>query len=105
MPPHADHTSRVEALDLLRLVAVLAVVLYHFGFWGPAMQLGYVLFDRLAPADAALSVVAIVMGMTLLAWIVWRYVERPAQRCTREFLTGHAARFGWSCKLNAPARS
>src|SRR2546427_494309 len=36
MPPQADHTSRVEALDLLRLVAVLAVVLYHFGFWGPA---------------------------------------------------------------------
>src|SRR5882672_10893438 len=36
MPPQTDHTSRVEALDLLRLVAVLAVVLYHFGFWGPA---------------------------------------------------------------------
>src|SRR3954454_18612588 len=31
-------TSRVEALDLLRLVAVLGVVLYHFGFWGPAAQ-------------------------------------------------------------------
>src|SRR5882762_2012270 len=38
MPPQADHTSRVEALDLLRLAAVLAVVLYHFGFWGPAHQ-------------------------------------------------------------------
>lgn len=29
-------SSRVQALDLLRLVAVAAVVLYHFGFWGPA---------------------------------------------------------------------
>ncbi|MBR1090724.1 acyltransferase [Bradyrhizobium manausense] len=28
--------SRVPGLDLLRLVAVAAVVLYHYGFWGPA---------------------------------------------------------------------
>ncbi len=38
MPPSDSPTSRVEALDLLRLVAVLGVVLYHFGFWGPASQ-------------------------------------------------------------------
>ena len=36
MPPSASSPSRVEALDLLRLVAVLGVLLYHFGFWGPA---------------------------------------------------------------------
>lgn len=28
--------SRVPVLDLLRLVAVGAVILYHYGFWGPA---------------------------------------------------------------------
>jgi peptidoglycan/LPS O-acetylase OafA/YrhL len=28
--------SRVPGLDLLRLVAVAAVVLYHYGFWGPS---------------------------------------------------------------------
>lgn len=28
--------SRVPALDLLRLLAVGAVILYHYGFWGPA---------------------------------------------------------------------
>lgn len=35
--PKDDHASvnRVEALDLLRLVAVLGVVLYHYGFRGP----------------------------------------------------------------------
>jgi peptidoglycan/LPS O-acetylase OafA/YrhL len=30
--------SRVPGLDLLRLVAVAAVVFYHYGFWGPASQ-------------------------------------------------------------------
>lgn len=28
--------SRVPGLDLLRLAAVAGVVLYHYGFWGPA---------------------------------------------------------------------
>jgi peptidoglycan/LPS O-acetylase OafA/YrhL len=28
--------SRVQALDLLRLGAVAAVVFYHYGFWGPS---------------------------------------------------------------------
>jgi peptidoglycan/LPS O-acetylase OafA/YrhL len=69
------------------------------------MQFGYVLFDRQSPADAPPLVVAIVLGMTLLAWIVWRYVERPAQRWTKEFLTGHATRFGWSSRPQAPVRS
>ena len=29
-------SPRVPALDLLRLAAVGAVILYHYGFWGPA---------------------------------------------------------------------
>ena len=35
---HQNRTdsSRVPALDLLRLAAVGAVILYHYGFWGPA---------------------------------------------------------------------
>jgi peptidoglycan/LPS O-acetylase OafA/YrhL len=63
------------------------------------MQFGYVLFTRLAPANAVFWVVAIVLAMTWLAWIVWRYVERPAQRWVRDFLSGRAVRFGWPLKL------
>jgi peptidoglycan/LPS O-acetylase OafA/YrhL len=36
MTPRKDvASSRVGSLDLLRLVAVLMVVFYHYGFWGP----------------------------------------------------------------------
>jgi len=33
---HRSDPSRVPGLDLLRLAAVAAVILYHYGFWGPA---------------------------------------------------------------------
>ncbi len=67
------------------------------------MQLGYVLFYRQAPAGAVPQVVAIVVGMLLLSWVVWRYFERPAQRRTKEFLTGHATRLGWPIKPGTAA--
>ena len=69
------------------------------------MQFGYVLFTRQAPANALPWVVAIVSATTLFAWIVWRYVERPAQRWVRDFLSGRAVRFGWPLKLRAPVGS
>jgi peptidoglycan/LPS O-acetylase OafA/YrhL len=69
------------------------------------MQFGYVLFARQAPADAVPWVVAIVLTMTFLAWAVWRYVEHPAQRWTREFLTRHATRLGWPLKLRTAVES
>jgi peptidoglycan/LPS O-acetylase OafA/YrhL len=62
------------------------------------MQFGYVLFEHQAPTNAVPLVVTIVSAMTLLAWAVWRYLERPAQRWTREFLTRHATRLGWPPK-------
>eukprot|EP01035_Chromulina_nebulosa_P051197 gene51197-biopygen36117 len=36
LPGDRQAASRVQALDLLRLVAVVAVILYHYGFWGPS---------------------------------------------------------------------
>ncbi|WFU15704.1 acyltransferase [Bradyrhizobium sp. CB3481] len=68
------------------------------------MQFGYVLFTH-ASANPVAMVIAIAIGMTLLAWIVWRYVERPAQRWARDFLSGRASRFGWPLKPSAPVGS
>lgn len=36
MGQNRTDSARVPALDLLRLAAVGAVILYHYGFWGPA---------------------------------------------------------------------
>ena len=36
MDQNRTKSTRLPALDLLRLAAVGAVILYHFGFWGPA---------------------------------------------------------------------
>lgn len=36
MDQNQSDSSRVPALDLLRLAAVGAVILYHYGFWGPS---------------------------------------------------------------------
>jgi hypothetical protein len=43
--------SRVPVLDLLRLAAVVAVILYHYGFWGPTSTNGVsqVAIPALAP--------------------------------------------------------
>jgi peptidoglycan/LPS O-acetylase OafA/YrhL len=57
-------------------------------------QIGYTLFVRLAPANAELGVMAIVLGVGLASWILWRYVERPLQSAIRNRLTGWAARLG-----------
>jgi peptidoglycan/LPS O-acetylase OafA/YrhL len=69
------------------------------------MQLGYVLFcaDAL-PGGAPVQVTVIVLGISCLAWSVWRYVERPAQRWTKNSLTHHAARLGWPSQLTGAHR-
>ena len=68
------------------------------------MQLGYVILNVIQPATVAWAVAAIIAGVVLLSWIVWRFIERPAQRWTRTVLTTEATRRGWpvSASQSAP---
>jgi peptidoglycan/LPS O-acetylase OafA/YrhL len=66
------------------------------------MQTGYVIFSASAASmQSPMYVAVIVLGISLLSWAVWRYVERPAQRWTKNVLTNCAVRFGWPSKLSA----
>jgi peptidoglycan/LPS O-acetylase OafA/YrhL len=51
VPPNSKPaSSRVEALDLLRLLAVLGVIVYHYGFRGPTIGNGtHVAVPEIAP--------------------------------------------------------
>jgi peptidoglycan/LPS O-acetylase OafA/YrhL len=60
------------------------------------MQLGYVVLMAFAPADNVWAVAGVIAGIVLLSWIVWRFIERPAQRWTKSALTAQATRQGWS---------
>lgn len=66
------------------------------------MQMGYVLWTNIGE-PTPFHVVLIVSGISLLSWAVWRYVERPAQRWTKDYLTRHATGFGWPSRLSAVA--
>lgn len=90
------------AIHVRRMPLPAGIVLAIGGLTYPLyllhMQLGYVLYNRMMPTGAVAPVVALVLGMMLLSWAVWRYFEKPAQRWTRAILTGHAIRLGWSTK-------
>jgi len=58
-------------------------------------QVGYVVLSAVQPTSIAWAVVAIVSGIMLLSWIVWRFFESPVHRWTKNILTVEAARRGW----------
>lgn len=69
-------------------------------------QLGYVILNAMQPASVIWAVIAIIAGVVLLSWIVWRFVERPAQRWTKTILTAEAERRGWpvsASRMSLPA--
>jgi peptidoglycan/LPS O-acetylase OafA/YrhL len=68
-------------------------------------QIGYTIFMRMAPANANLGVTAIILGIGVASWVLWRYVERPLQRAVRSHLSGWAARLGWPSTPELAAHS
>jgi peptidoglycan/LPS O-acetylase OafA/YrhL len=58
-------------------------------------QIGYTIFVRMAPANSKLGVAVIILGIGLVSWLLWRYVERPLRTAVSRYLTGWATRLGW----------
>jgi peptidoglycan/LPS O-acetylase OafA/YrhL len=58
------------------------------------MQLGYVFLQAFAPVGNIAAVTIIVLAIVIFSWIIWRFIERPAQRWTKNALTFLATRQG-----------
>jgi peptidoglycan/LPS O-acetylase OafA/YrhL len=84
--------------------AVIAIGGMTYPLYLLHQQLGYVVFERIGPGahPAALSGI-IVAAIAGLSWLIWRYIERPSQRWTRQTLTGLADR--WSRPVKPKATS
>lgn len=66
------------------------------------MQMGYTILTAAGPVGHAEPwTAAIVSGAIVLAWVTWRFVERPAHRWTKDRMTACAARFGWNSRPRA----
>jgi peptidoglycan/LPS O-acetylase OafA/YrhL len=53
--------------------------------------LGYVVLNRIGPLEHPTVLVALILlAIAILSWAMWRYVERPSQRFTKQALTGFA---------------
>lgn len=60
------------------------------------MQIGYTILTAAGPVRSVeLWTATIVFGAVVLAWATWRFVERPAQRWTKDSMTACAAKLGW----------
>lgn len=66
---------------------ILATGGLTYPFYLLHMQLGYTFYTAAAPANHGWWIAAMVTGIAILSWAVWRYVERPAQRWTKRVLT------------------
>lgn len=66
------------------------------------MQVGYTILSAAGPVGHAEPwTAAIVSGAIVLAWVTWRFVERPAHRWTKDRMTACAARLGWNSRPRA----
>jgi peptidoglycan/LPS O-acetylase OafA/YrhL len=92
------------ATRLRRLPFPPAVLLAAGGITYPLyllhMQAGYVIFLAIGPSrNPALAATLVVCGAVLLAFAVWRFVERPLHRWTKDSMTAYAGKRGWKSKL------
>jgi peptidoglycan/LPS O-acetylase OafA/YrhL len=64
------------------------------------MQMGYVIFTAVAPArNVELFTAAIIFSAVILSWLIWRFVDRPVHRWTKNTIAAYAAKMGWPSNL------
>ena len=78
---------------------VLAVGGITYPLYLLQMQMGYTILIAVAPVrNVELWTAAIVSGAIVLSWATWRFVERPAHRWTKDYITAIAAKLGWKSR-------
>lgn len=98
------HALLVGALLLRDRVRPSGLMLALGGLTYPLYLLhqhvGYVAIDALAPSIGRWpAALACTVALTILALVVWRFVERPAQRFLRRHLSGPVAAIGSRLRL------
>lgn len=81
---------------------VLAIGGMTYPFYLLHQQLGYAILMGAAPASPALFAIIIVFGIAILSWVMWRYVDVPAHRWTRDILTAWSRQRGLAAKPPQP---
>lgn len=76
---------------------VLAIGGLTYPFYLLHMQMGYVIYSDHAVVKTPAAVVVIMIGIAVLAWTIWRYVEGPLHGWTKRVLTDIARRSGLPC--------
>ena len=90
--------TRIRHLPL-RPSVVIAVGGMTYPFYLLHQQVGYDIFNWIGPVThPAVLIVLIELAIAVLSWATWRYIERPAQRMTKQVLGDLASRFGWTSK-------
>jgi len=91
--------TRIKSLPLpAALVAAAGGITYPLYLLH--LQLGYVILLLVAPDEPRiLWSMTVVTAMVMLAWLVWRVLERPAHDYVRTRLTLLASRLGWATRV------
>jgi peptidoglycan/LPS O-acetylase OafA/YrhL len=79
-----------------RMILPASIVLAVGGLTYPLYlfhaEVGYVAFRRLGgERDPVTAVTLILSALAVASFLIWRYVDRPGQKCTRKWLTAVAA--------------
>ena len=66
-------------------------------------HIGYMLFNRFeGTATAAQLIIATILAVMAASWLIWRYIERPAQKWMKRSLNGCVEQLGgWVALIHA----